>query len=239
MLVEVHGVKVPLVMLGTSPFVGAGQFGSKGLLWRRRFLHNAEAMAELMKASYEAGAVGVHIIPEGSIPEAVRLAKRDHPDFKATGTLMPRRVEEGLEELVSLEAQIIFLHPEIGESHDEALVSALLNRIRDRGCVPGVATHNNPPSTVRFLLQHGIDVPVLLPFNKLGYSMGDRAELERLVDTQPIQCIGMKVLAAGRLPPEEAFEYVSNHKIKAVTVGAVAEDEIKQAAHRAIRYLAD
>ena len=81
----IEGRRVPLISIGTSPFIGAGQFGVKGLLWRSRFLHNAQAMAELMMESYELGAKGAHIIPLGDIPKAVKLVRREHPDFIVIG----------------------------------------------------------------------------------------------------------------------------------------------------------
>ena len=237
LLVKVHGIDIPLINIGTSPFIGAGQFGFKGLRWRRRFLHDPEAMAELLKIGYKCGAVGVHVIPEGSIERAVRMVQREYPDFKVIGSLPPANVTEGLDVLVSLGAQIIFLHGEVGDARDEAVIRSLMNQIKDRGCKPGVATHTTPVKTVKFLVERRIDAPILLPFNKMGYSMEDKESLERLVDSQPIECVGMKVLAAGRLKPKEAFQYISHHRLKAVIIGAVQKDEIREATHYALQYL--
>jgi hypothetical protein len=47
----------------------------------------------------------------------------------------------------------------------------------------------------------------------------------------------MKTLAAGKIPPDKAFDYVSKHNIKAVTFGAVTEEEVKETATIALRIL--
>lgn len=234
---KINGRKIPLVMIGSSPFIGAGQFSFKGLLWRRKFLKNAMAMAELMERSYEVGGGGAHVIPEGEIPNAVRMVREEYPDFKVIGSTLPYKVKEGIKELASLDAEIIFLHGEISDSRDEGKILELFDEIRGMGSLPGIASHNNPPKTIEFLLRRGIDAPVLLPFNKLGYAMNGKTELEQMIDTCPLNFIGMKTLAAGRLKPREALEYVSRHKIRAVTIGAVTEDEVKETFSIALHYL--
>ena len=48
---ELEDQQIPKISIGTSPFMGAGQFGQLGLIWRTEFLHNAEKMARLMMLS--------------------------------------------------------------------------------------------------------------------------------------------------------------------------------------------
>ena len=50
---NLHGLKIPVIQVGTSPFIGAGQFGPIGLTWRRKFLDNAEAMAEVFATAFD------------------------------------------------------------------------------------------------------------------------------------------------------------------------------------------
>lgn len=39
---------LPHLMLGTSPFIGAGQFGSRSSEYRKRFFDNPDNMTELL-----------------------------------------------------------------------------------------------------------------------------------------------------------------------------------------------
>jgi hypothetical protein len=56
--------------------------------------------------------------------------------------------------------------------------------------------------------------------------MGNVEELESIVDNKDgYWFVGMKTLAAGRLSPSEAFEYISKHNICSVTIGMVSTEE--------------
>ena len=65
---KIDDIDIPLVSTGTSPFIGAGQFGSKAFEWRTRFLNNPMAMFEILEASYGEGARGIEVMPITFIP---------------------------------------------------------------------------------------------------------------------------------------------------------------------------
>ena len=56
--------------------------------------------------------------------------------------------------------------------------------------------------------------------------MGNQKAVEKLVDSLDYFFIAMKPLAAGKISPKEAFPYLGEHNISAVTVGMVTEEEI-------------
>jgi len=49
--------------------------------------------------------------------------------------------------------------------------------------------------------------------------------------------MGMKTLDTGRLEPEKAFEYISNHNICAVAIGMVEVEEAKSSTKIALKAL--
>ena len=66
----------------------------------------------------------------------------------------------------------------------------------------------------------------LTPLNANGLYMGDKEALEKIVDDhKDLYFVGMKTLAAGKLEPKEAYEYISKHNICAVTIGMVTVEE--------------
>ena len=68
--------------------------------------------------------------------------------------------------------------------------------------------------------------------------MGDKIVLEELVDTHKDHFfMGMKTLDTGRLEPEKAFEYISNHNICAVAIGMVEVEEAKSSTKIALNAL--
>ena len=63
-------------------------------------------------------------------------------------------------------------------------------------------------------------------------------ELEKIVDnTQDYSFVAMKTLAAGKLKPNRAFEYISKHNISAVTIGMVNIEEAKESTKIALNSL--
>ena len=58
--------------------------------------------------------------------------------------------------------------------------------------------------------------------------MGDQKKLENIVNTHKNHhFIGMKTLAAGKLTPIQAYDYVSQHNICCVSIGMVNVEEAK------------
>ena len=75
--------------VGTSPFLGASQFGKNARVYRRKFLNNAEAVLEILQASYEVGGRGIELVPAGKVTEAAKIMVEIHNDFVITGSTFP------------------------------------------------------------------------------------------------------------------------------------------------------
>ncbi|NVM31726.1 MAG: hypothetical protein HWN65_23005 [Candidatus Helarchaeota archaeon] len=226
--IELESQKIPRITIGTSPFMGAGQFGNMGFAWRAEFFQNAEKMANLMILSYNQGARGAEIIPAGQMINAALIAKQNCPDFTilASTYWAEKSSDYRIDQLTSVDAKIVFLHGSIADQRNLPLINPLLNKIRAAGKIPGIATHE-PLQTIPFIQQNKLDVSaILLPFNMRGKFMGDQAALEELVDSLDYFFVAMKSLAAGQIPPSKAFPYLAEHNISAVTVGMVNEEEI-------------
>ncbi len=233
---KIDGTELPLVTTGTSPFIGAGQFGFKAYEWRRKYLNNPVAMVEILEASYQAGARGIEAIPIGKIMESARIMVETHDDYIVMGSTYPGR-DPGIEKLVEVGTKLIFVHGMISDNKGETLFK-LLDEVSSRGIIPGIATHD-PVSTVRFSIKESLNVKAfLIPFNAKGDFMEKPKELEEIVDnTQDYSFIAMKTLAAGKLKPNRAFEYISKHNISAVTIGMVKIEEAKESTKIALNSL--
>ena len=237
MFTQLEGEKIPLVTIGTSPFIGAGQFGPNAILWRRKFLENLTEMSDLMDFAYEYGARGTEIIPTGKIPEAALTIAEKYPDFSIIGSTGWDQLR--IELLAKLKAKIIFIHGAFSDRRNKQFLETTLNKIRRLGIIPGIATHE-PLKTIPFILDEKLDCPaILLPFNSRGYIMGDKMKLEHLINEtgEKIFYIGMKTLAAGKISPEEAYSYIKNYEISAITVGLVSKDQIAETVPIALKHL--
>ena len=233
---KVDGKEIPLVSTGTSPFIGAGQFGFKAYEWRRKFLNNLDAMVEILEASYQAGARGIEAIPIGKIMEASRIMTEVHDDYIVIGSTFPGS-DPKIEELIDVNAKIIFTHGIVSDKKDDNLVK-LVDDISSRGVIPGIAAHN-PVPTFKYALENIPQVKVfLIPFNANGLFMGNQKNLEELVDNNKnCSFVGMKTLAAGKLNPKEAYKYISKHNICSVTIGMVTTEEAEISTKIALKAL--
>jgi hypothetical protein len=239
--IELEGHKIPRITIGTSPFMGAGQFGRFGLIWKAEFFQQPERMAELMIHSYNQGAMGAEVIPAGAIVQAAVLAKQNCPEFTILGSTLWERIENffHIDDLVDVDSKIIFLHGSISDAREVTLIKPLLKKIRLAGKIPGIATHY-PLQTIPFIQEHKLDCPaILLPFNlkgQIGSQRWDQRALAELVDSTDYFYVAMKSLAAGMIPPRKAFPYLGKHNISAVTVGMVTKEEITETVTEARKF---
>jgi len=199
-------------------------------------LNNAEAVLEILEASYEAGGRGIELVPAGKINEAARIMAETHNDFIITGSTFPGP-DPLIEELANLDAKLIFAHGMISDKKDDKLTK-LLDDIKSRGIIPGIAAHN-PISTLEYAFEHIPYVKAfLIPFNARGMFMGEQKKLESIVNNHKDHYfIGMKTLAAGKLEPRKAYEYISKHNICCSTIGMVTVEEAKISTEIALNVL--
>ena len=193
-------------------------------------------MLEILEASYEVGGRGIQLIPAGKVTEAAKIMVETHNDFVITGSTFPGP-DPFIKELAELGAKIVFAHGMIADKKDKKLES-LLENISSRGIIPGIAAHN-PVSTLEYAFENLPNVKAfLIPFNAQGMIMGDQKKLEKIVDSHKNHhFIGMKTLAAGKLDPKQAYDYISKHNICCTTIGMVSVEEARESTEIALKHL--
>jgi hypothetical protein len=118
----------------------------------------------------------------------------------------------------------VILHGQLTDlalsSHNPDILTIFQDLVRDSYDVePLLATHNFGILLPR-LMDWKIKIPIMAPLNKKGFMMRpSQPECERLVQESGYQIIAKKVLAGGRLTPEEAFPYLKDKKIDSVVLG--------------------
>jgi len=224
------------VSVGTSTFLGASQFGKNARVYRKKFLNNADAVLEILEASYEVGGRGIELIPVGKVTEAAKIMVETHNDFVITGSTFPGP-DPFIKELAEVGAKIVFAHGMVSDKKDEKL-EKLTDEIESMGIIPGIAAHN-PVSTLEYAFENLPSVKAfLIPFNAQGMFMGDQKKLEKIVDSHKNHhFIGMKTLATGKLDPKQAYEYISKHNICCTTIGMVSVDEARESTEIALKHL--
>jgi len=227
---------IPLVSVGTSTFIGAGQFGKNARIYRKKFLNKPEAILEILEACYQVGGRGIEAIPAGKIPDAIKIFSETHDDFVVTGSTFPGP-DPLIDDLVEMNAQIIFVHASVSDQKNERL-TRLLEQVSSRGVIPGIAIHN-PVSTLNYAFENLPEIKTfLIPFNAKGIFMGNQKEVENLVDSH-LNCsfMVMKTLGAGKIDPTKAYAYISKHNISCATIGMVTIEEAQISTEIALKAL--
>ena len=199
-------------------------------------MNNEKAVLEILEASYEVGGRGIELVPAGKVSKAAQIMAETHKDFVIIGSTFPGS-DPLIKELAALDAKIIFAHGMVSDKKNTKL-NILIAEIESLGIISGIATHN-PVSTLKYAFENLQTVKTfLIPFNARGMLMGDKQELEDIVNSKrDHNFIGMKTLAAGKINPIKAYDYISKHNICCVSIGMVSVEEAKVSTQIALNIL--
>lgn len=227
---EVEGQKIPRILLGSSPFLGAGQFGVKAYQYYKKFFEKPENITELVMETIKLGVRGIQLVAYREIAQAVKKAQFETGvELTVVGSLPFDSPEDGLDCLCDLNTKAVLLHGEETDRLNLKVLNSWFKRIRNAGFVPGVATHK-PDLTLPVLLKSELDFSiVLLPFNAAGFLMGKKETVYNIVSECDKSYIAMKPLAAGHIKPKEALEFIfSCRGIKSAAVGIATPEEARE-----------
>jgi len=227
-LVELSGAKIPRVLVGTSPFIAAGQFGLKSYEYYYRFILKPENIVKILEHCFKLGVTGVQLLAYSFLAKAVEEASRK-AGIKPTvvATLMPDE-EESLDWIIKLDVAVALVHASIVDTLDLEKIYSQIDLLKSCGLKYGLVTHE-PWKTVPFIREHRISEILMAPVNKHGIFMGDRDKVIALYRETGLNIIGKKVLGAGMIPVKEALEYVFGLDfIKSVAIGIASIREAEE-----------
>ncbi|MBE0516304.1 MAG: hypothetical protein IBX41_02780 [Methanophagales archaeon] len=223
-------VQIPKLMLGTSPFIGAGQFGRKAYEYRKKFFYNERTMEQLFIKSATLDVNAVQLIVYESLVNAVKAAEKEiGANFFVAATIPSgQQFERDLELIKPLKPEIVAIHALFCDTLDPR-INGWIKEIRELGASPAASTHY-PGETIEELDRAGYDLDVYLaPVNPVGYAMEPSYEstLKALESTEK-QVIAIKPLAAGSLKPTESvFTFIYRYA-ESISVGIVSEEEMEE-----------
>jgi len=215
---------LPRLMLGTSPFIGAGQFGSKAPEYRRLFFEKPENMTRLFVHSAKLGVKSVQLVGYQPLVAALRKAQEITGDFFVAVTIPRGDFASNLGLVSSLEPEFVSLHAQFCDGID-AMLNEWIDMIKDTGAKPAASTHF-PGTTIPLLDKLGFEA-YLAPVNPIGYGMEPDVESTlRAIEHTKKKVLAIKPLAAGKLSPDRSvFEFIYKYA-DSIAVGITSEDEM-------------
>ena len=240
----IAGVEVPRVMVGSSPFIGAGQFGWRAMVYAEKFLGNPENMVKIYARALKLGIAGFNVLSVEKVVdalfEAYRRTKVKPFVFATCGMWGFARFWKEYEVVKKLSPTLVALHASVVDREASSKtsmgrLSSVISQLKALGHVVGIATHA-PGDTIAALERANLDIDFYFaPVNKLGEFMEPSPKITFEVlrrSSKPI--IAKKCLAAGKLKLKEALDFVlKEFKASAAVVGVTSEEEVEQLAEYA------
>ena len=238
-IISIGGREMPAVSLGTSPFIGAGQFGSRALTYRRLFFDNPANIVDLMVYAAELGVPCVQLLAIDRILDAFRESKaQSGVDLACTLTVGFGDRDWELKQASDIDPQVVFLHAMVTDQLDLKGIERWLKDIRNLGLVPGCATHK-PARVLPVLTQSGLDIEsYMVPFNREGMFMDCKPDaLIKILDSIQQPVIAKKTLAAGVLSPTVGLPFIAQYgQVDGLALGLTSREEMKETLSVAISH---
>ena len=236
--IKINDREIPRTLLGTSPFIGATQFGHRSRLYQLDLYDKPENILKILKKSHELGITGIQLVPYEPVVKALNWAMDEGYNFNIIGTVRQDCENEDIELLAQLEAKAMLIHGATTDGLNYDFLAEKLETISQTGAAAGLATHR-PFNTTRSLLESSIldlfDI-YMVPVNKLGYLMDtdafiakERAEFRDLINKLNKTIIAKKTMAVGILTPSDAFDFLKTlDYVDLMTVGIASESEAEE-----------
>ncbi|MDQ7778265.1 MAG: hypothetical protein RDV41_00970 [Planctomycetota bacterium] len=230
--VRVRHEVFPSVLLGTSPFIGAGQFGDKSYFYHQHFYENPDNIVPVLEEGFKLGCNAVQLIAYPALVRAVeRTVEKTNIPIFVLATVGLGDLQAEIADVARLNPQCLLIHGAYTDKNF-AGIDRHLKMIRERfpKMITGVATHNPGIIIEKAVKIPNVDV-ILSPFNKSGIFMRPSQEMtiEAVAAARKAGCkvFAMKTLAAGTIPVHEAFGFLKN-QVHGLTVGLASTTEIRE-----------
>ncbi|RLI09589.1 hypothetical protein DRO32_00250, partial [Candidatus Bathyarchaeota archaeon] len=133
---------MPRALLGTSPFIGAGQFGPRSAYYYASFYGRPDRVAEVISAAVELGVLGIQPLSYPFLVEAIRMAQAELGiELAVVATIGPSDPLGDLRMFEGLDLRAVLLHGSLTDASHGPEVEDLFGRIREEGLLAGYVTH--------------------------------------------------------------------------------------------------
>ena len=231
-LVRVNGVTIPRALLGTSPFIAAGQFGTRSLQYYYKFVINTKNIGEIIRHGIKKGLKGIQLLTYDFVAREVFKACRE---LKADITIIPTYVPDepnSIDWILRFKAELAILHASISDRLGDELLGEYIDLLKAHGLEVGMATHT-PYRTLNWLMYESLNRDkvrfILAPLNYAGLfidnSLSNIEKLYRTVHEKGYKFIFKKVFGAGKLDIRKALRYVCSKPYTLSTAIGIASIE--------------
>ncbi len=230
------------IILGTSPFIFAPQFGHRTRLYELDFEKQPENIAKILDKSYEMGVHKILLNRSDDLEAALDLSIQNGCQWEVIAKTNAENFEEDLSVFSKYDTRTVMLDgffvDENIENNSLDNVSKYLEDIKSNGFVGAIETRTpfkNIPKIVKSPIIDDFE-EIMLPLNYYGYMMDcnflnneNKQVIQDLLSTINKKIIVNRTLATGILQPEEAYKFISGvDYVDSVCVGVAKVEEAEE-----------
>lgn len=223
-IVKKNEVEISKILVGTSPFIAAGQF-EKSYLYYLEFVMKRGEVAKILSWCLNNGFTWIQAIDVSFLASEIGIAYEhaSQPPIIVLSTWdKPNRA---IERFKKFDVKIVLAHASVVDHLDVPLIKKFLAQVRELGFTPGIATHT--PNKTLHKLKHVDEIRVVMvPLNYAGLFNEDVDETLEILKEMNVAVIAKKVLGAGRLPVERSLLWaLSRPEIDSIALGVASLSE--------------
>lgn len=230
------------VILGSSPFTFAPQFGHRTRLYELDFKDQPDNIAEIMDKAYELGVNEFLLKSSDDVEKALDLSLSRGNDWSVIGMTNTDDYDSDMALFEKYNTTMVMLDgffvDKCIEDEDFDLVSKYLCDIRSRDYVPSIETRipfKHLPIIEESSFLDDFDV-IMFPLNFYGYMMDcnflnkdNKNKIKDIMGRLDKKIIANRTLATGILKPNEAYDFIKNiDYLDAVCVGLAKVSEAEE-----------
>ena len=250
---EFKNNSIPRMILGSAPFIGEPYFGHRARLYDLDLHRNPNAIADVIEEAYNQGVRAINLVNDDALLKGYEIACENNCEMKVIATIGKSDVdyiapnydvakevdwEDDIELFNNYSCPLMLVDEFIVDGYDWNLTLNILSKINETSSASGLITAF-PIKTTELI----VDNPILdlfdyymLPINKLSYMMDipsflpkQREEFKNKVEKLNKNIIATRVLAAGILKPDEAFDFLETlGYVDLITVGVASKKEAEE-----------
>ncbi|MCS7139748.1 MAG: hypothetical protein N3F04_06645 [Candidatus Nezhaarchaeota archaeon] len=226
-IIKKYGVEISRVLVGTSPFIAAGQFENSDKYYMEFVVKRGKA-AEILSWCLINGFSWIQALDVDFLAQEIDLAYRRTGIKPAIVLSTWSKPEKAVKRYEHLDLRIVLAHASIVDRLNEVLIRNFIKQIENLGLTAGIATHRPTISLPR--LKHIEEVKVVMvPLNYVRLFTDDIEETLKVLREMRVVVIAKKVLGAGRLSVDAALQWVLGiPEVDSVALGVASVSEAEK-----------
>jgi hypothetical protein len=252
--ININNINFSKIICGTNSIYGRSHFSeARDIEYKNRF--NDQTTLSILHHCCKSGINTIESSANEKITSMISTLKKETQDninfigsTRIDHTSPIKSHNKKLESLINNRSEACIIHAQIVDNITDdngfKTLERMINKIKKAELISGISTHK--VKTVEMCERKGLDIDLyLFPLNLTGFVYpgykGNETVQERINIVKNIKkpFVLMKVLGAGRIPPDEGMQFIAENSKKndLITIGFSSGEEVSEIINYTDKYL--